>query len=85
MATLKNGGVPGRKDEPIAVEPIGLFGVVTHDPGPENMGQWGESHGRARVSVTGFLHGIHGQATDDLHSVLLYLGCGDDGRGTHIR
>ena len=57
-------GVPSREDEPVAVGPVGLGGVVAHDAGVEHVGQRREGHGRPRMSGVGLLDGVHRQPPD---------------------
>ena len=57
--------------EPVAVGPVGLGGVVAHDPGEQDVGQRGQGHRRAGVAGVGGPGGVHGQSPDDVHSQLV--------------
>ena len=52
-------GMSAGEDEPIAVWPCRLSGVVAEDFIPEHVGGGGQGHRRAWVSAVGRLHGVH--------------------------
>ena len=57
-------GMSAGEDEPIAVRPRRLGGVVAEHLIPEHVGGRGQRHRRAGVSAVGRLHGVHRQGTD---------------------
>ena len=61
---LQHGGVAAGEDEPVAVGPVGIGGIVPEEPVPEHVGRGGERHGGARVAGLGCLHRVHGQRPD---------------------
>ena len=54
-------GVPGGEHEPVAADPVGVGGVVPHDPLEQGVRQRGEAHRGAGVAVADLLHGVRGQ------------------------
>lgn len=64
-------GVPRREDEAVPVGPVGGGGVVGHHPGPQDVGQWRQGHGRARMPGVGRLRSVHRQPADDVDRVFL--------------
>ena len=64
-------GVAVGEDEPVPVGPVGLGGIMVHDPGEQHMGQRGQGHGGTRMSGVGGPGGIHGQPPDHVDAELL--------------
>ena len=60
----------GGEDEAVAIEPVGVLGVIPHDFLIEDMAHGGTPHGEARVSGIGLLHGIDGEEADGIHGLL---------------
>ena len=54
------------EDEPIAVDPLGVGGVVAQELGPEGDGRVGHAHGHTGVARVGLLHGIGREKTDGI-------------------
>ena len=50
-----------REHEAIAIRPVGVGGVVAHQPIPEHLRDIGHAHGRAGVAAFGGLDGVHGK------------------------
>jgi hypothetical protein len=67
----QHGAMPGGEDETVAVEPVGVLGVVLQELGPQHVGDVGHAHGHARVAGIGLLHAIHDQGTDGVDGELL--------------
>ncbi len=63
--------VPVGEHEAVAVGPGRVGGVVLHHPGPEDMGEGGQGHRRARVTGVRLLHRVHREAADDVDPALL--------------
>jgi hypothetical protein len=66
----EDAGMAVRQDEAVTVRPVRRVRIVSHDPGPEHMGQRRQRHGGARVTRVGLLGGVHGQAADDVDTEL---------------
>ena len=73
----------GRQDEAVAVGPVGIGGVIGHDPGPEHVGQGSERHRRALVAAVGGSGRVHGQTPDHVDGSLLEIGVGHVALLTH--
>ncbi len=66
---LQDRRVAVRQDEPVAIGPGGVAGVVTHDAAEQDVGEGSERHRRALVPAVGGEWRIHRHATgerDDL-------------------
>ena len=57
-------GMPARKHEPIASDPVGIGGVVPQKFLEEEVGRGRQAHGGTRVAVSGRLDRIHRQGAD---------------------
>ena len=63
---LEDRGVAVGEDEPVAVGPFGVGGMVAHHPAVEHVGERSERHRRALVAALGVQRGVHRQPADDL-------------------
>ena len=59
-------GVSCREDEPVPVGPRRVRRVIGEDPGPEDVGQRGQGHGRSLVAGTRCVRSVHGEAADNV-------------------
>ena len=60
----QHGAVAVGEDEAVTVGPLGVGRVVLHVVVPQNLGDIGHAHGRARMTGVGFLDRVHAQGTD---------------------
>ena len=81
----QHGGVAAGEDEPVAVGPVGVGGVVPEEPVPQHIGRGRERHRRARVAGLGCLHRVHGQRSDGVDAAPGQRGGGRLGRGRRGR
>ena len=85
--------VAGREHEPVAVEPLGIVGVVLQEPGPQHRRRVGHAHREARVARVRLLDGVDGEPPDGVGGHLLEsgpvlgraVGCGGGGVGHGAR
>ena len=61
---LEDAGVARGEDEAVAVLPVGIRRVRTHDVAVEDVGHRSERHRRPRMASVGLLDGVHGQRAD---------------------
>jgi hypothetical protein len=59
-----------RQDEPVAVEPTGVSGVVPQDPCEKHVGQGSERHRGAWVSRVRPLRPVHRETAYDVDAAL---------------
>ena len=89
QGVLEHASVAGGEDEAVAVEPVGVLGVVAHDLVVEDVSHGRASHGEPRVAGVGLLHGVDGQEPDRVDRLLEQLAGGGlalerlDGGGAH--
>jgi hypothetical protein len=55
-----------RQDEPIAILPMRIGGIVPHDAQIQHLPQGRERHGRARMPGVRFLDRVHGERTNGI-------------------
>lgn len=60
----------GGKHEAIAVEPIGVLGVILHGLVKQDVAHGSTPHGESRVARFGLLDGIDGQEADRVDRLL---------------
>ena len=72
--------VSGRQHEAIAIQPIGIGGIVAEVLGPEHVRERRQRHWSARMSRVGFLDRIHRQDSDRIDAEILE-GLAGAGRG----
>ena len=70
----REAGVPGGEHEPVAADPVGVGGVVPHDPLEQRVGQRGQAHRGAGVAVADLLHGVRGQHADGVDRAPVEIG-----------
>eukprot|EP00951_Prasinocladus_malaysianus_P006444 scaffold45850_cov42-Prasinocladus_malaysianus.AAC.1 len=75
---LKHRSVAGRQHEPVAVEEVGVLGVVLHHFVPKDVCHRGAAHRQARVARVGPLARIDGEEADGVDAFLLqrFVDCG---------
>ena len=61
LHVLRERGVAGRQDEPVAPEPVDVGRVVAHDLLEEQVRGRREAHRRSGVAVADLLHGVGGK------------------------
>ena len=66
--------MPGGEDEPVAADPVGVGGVVSHDALEQRVGQRGEAHRGAGVAVADLLYGVRGQHPDGVDGAPVQIG-----------
>lgn len=66
--------MPAGQNEPVAAQPMGIAGVVDHDPLEQGVGQRGEAHGGAGVAIAHLLHRIGSQNTNRVDGTRVDLG-----------
>ena len=66
--------MPVGQHEAVAVGPVGIGRVESHDPAEQHVGQRGERHGGALVAALGVQWGVHRHAADERDRLLLLLG-----------
>ena len=59
----QHGAMTVGQDEPVAIDPLRVAGVVVHVVVPQHFGNVGHAHGRTGVTGFGFLYGVHAQCT----------------------
>ena len=64
LQVQREAAVPGRQHEPVAAEPVGVAGIVSHDPLEQRVCQRSEAHGRAGVTVAHLLDRVRRQDPD---------------------
>ena len=70
-AVKEHGSVAGGKYKAISVKPAGIFRVVLHYLGPENIGCRRKTHGCAGMPGIGLLNSIHGKSADCIDTNLI--------------
>ena len=70
----REAGVPGREHEPVAADPVGVGGVVPHDPLEQRVGQRRQAHGGAGMAVADLLHGVRRQHADGVDGAPVQIG-----------
>ena len=68
---LEDAGVPGGEDEPVAVGPLRVRGIVVHHLGVEEVRERRERHRGARMPGVRLLDGVHRQRPDGVDRTLL--------------
>ena len=63
----QDGCVAGREDEPVAVGPRRIVGVVGQDPGPQHVGQRRQCHGGPLMARTGGVGRVHRQTANHVN------------------
>jgi len=67
--SIEQGGRVARgQEEPVAVRPFRVGGVVLHDPGPQGVGHGGAAQRRARVAGVGGVDHVNGQRPERVHA-----------------
>ena len=56
--------MPIRQHETVAVRPVGVGGVVAHNPVPEHFCDIRHAHRRAGVATVGGLDGVHSKGAN---------------------
>lgn len=64
QSVLEHAAVAGGENEAVAVEPVGVLGVVPHYLVVQDVAHRGASHGKTRVTRVRLLYGIYGQEPD---------------------
>mmetsp|Transcript_62129 Transcript_62129/g.173546 ORF Transcript_62129/g.173546 Transcript_62129/m.173546 type:complete len:746 (-) Transcript_62129:40-2277(-) len=72
-AVEEHRGVAHGEDEPVAVHPIRILGVVLQHARPQCVCDGGHGHGRAGVAGVRLLHGVHRQASEAIDDLLIRL------------
>ena len=67
LHVLRQRGVPGREDEPVAPDPVRVGGVVPHHALVEQVRRRRQAHRRARVAVADLLHRVRRQHAGGVH------------------
>ena len=62
----QHGAVAIRQHEPVAIGPLGVFGVVLEVVIPQHLGNISHTHGGARVAGFGLLNSIHGKGANGI-------------------
>ena len=70
---VQDRSMSGGEHEAVAVGPVGVAWVVTHDAGEKDMSQRGEGHRGAGVARVSLLGRVHGDASDDVDTELFEL------------
>ena len=72
----EHGPVAGAEHEAIAVRPLGVGGVVLHDPREEQVRGRGHRQRQAGVTAVGGLHRVHREGADRVDRALVDVGGG---------
>ena len=67
----QRGGVAVREDEAIAVDPLGVGGIVLHELVVEQIGDGGAAEGCAGVAGVGFFNGVDGEEAEGVDGKLV--------------
>ena len=70
-AVEQHAGVARREHEAIAVQPLGIRGVVPEMALPQHIGERRQRHRRARMARLRLLHGVHRQRADRVDAELV--------------
>mmetsp|Transcript_20755 Transcript_20755/g.52312 ORF Transcript_20755/g.52312 Transcript_20755/m.52312 type:complete len:551 (-) Transcript_20755:7-1659(-) len=70
QGVLQHGAMAGRQHKAIAVEELGVLGVVLHLLAPQDVGHRGAAHGEAGVAGVGGVHAIDRQKADGVDAVV---------------
>jgi hypothetical protein len=68
--------VAARQHESIAIWPMRIGGVVSHDARKKHVAERCERHRRPRVTGLGFLNSIHGQRANGIDAKEIEIGTG---------
>lgn len=60
--------------ETVAIEPVGVLGVVLHGVTPEHVAYFGHAQRQSRVPCLGGVHCVHGEHSHVVHTALVNLG-----------
>ncbi len=70
-AVEQRGGVAVGQDEAVAVDPLGVGGIVLHELVVEQVGDGGAAERRAGVTGVGFLNGVDGEKSEGVDGELV--------------
>ncbi len=70
-AVEQRGGVAVRQDEAVAVDPLGVRGIVLHQLVVQQIGDGGAAEGRAGVAGLGFFNSIDGEEAEGVDGKLI--------------
>ena len=65
-AVKQHGSMARRKDETITIRPRRVLRIMFKKARPQNIRSRRETHGRARMTGVGFLHGVHGEHSNSI-------------------
>jgi hypothetical protein len=71
---LQNAAVTVAQNEAVAVAPVGVGRVVTHDASPQRDPQWRQRHGGAAMARVGGRRSVHGHGGDFANRLTFYFG-----------
>ena len=63
--------MPGRQDEPIPVEPVGVARMVLEEPRPEHIGHWRSIQGQTGMPAVRLLDRIHREKAQGVNGSLV--------------
>src|SRR5207249_11394086 len=80
-AVQQHARVTTGQDEPVAVRPVWVRGVVAQVLLPQHPGERRERHGRPGMAGVRLLHRVHGEGADGVDAELLEIGVAGRGGG----